>query len=119
MATFDYAASKADADELIAEFGQSATLSRPTFTGPAYNPTPGTPISYAVTVVVLDFEAREVDGTRILAADRKVIMAKAGLATDPRTSDKLILGGVEHAIINVSPLAPGGTVLLYQLQARR
>jgi hypothetical protein len=117
--SFDYARSKATADRLISRFGQTATLRRPTVSGTAYNPSAGTPTDYSATVVVLDYDRREIDGTRILAADRKVLLAAGTLAIEPVTSDKAVIGGIEHSIIDVAPLNPGGTVLLYQLQVRR
>lgn len=117
--SFDYGRSKATADRLVSKFGQSATLRRPTSSGTAYNPTPGQPDDHPVTVVVLDYDRREIDGTRILATDRKVLLAVGNLAIEPATSDKAVIGGVEHSIIDIQPLNPGGLVILYQLQVRR
>ena len=117
---FDYAETKADADELIAEFGQAATLRRPgASTGDAWNPTQGAATDYGCMVVVLSYDYREIDGTRILSTDKKVLLAKASLSAEPATSDRLLISGAEHAIIDVQPLNPGGTVVLYQIQARR
>lgn len=117
--SFDYGRSKATADRLIGRFGSAATLKRPNSSGPAYAPVEGTPTSYAVTVVVQDFANREIDGTRILTGDKKVTMAKGSLAIEPATSDTLVIGGVDHAIVEVRPLNPGGTVIFYEVQARR
>ena len=118
--TFDYTRSKASADRLITRFGQSATLRRPSTTGAAYNPTPGDPDNHPVTVVTLDYSTSEIDGTRILATDRRVLMAKRSLAIEPTSSDKLVIGGVSYSIIPpVKPLSPGGVVVLYELQARK
>jgi hypothetical protein len=116
---FDYAETKADADELIAEFGQAGTLSRPTSTGPTYNPTAGAPASYPVTFVVTDFDVREIDGARIKATDKKVLLANGALAIEPATSDNLLIGGVSHSIEDVQPLAPGGVTVFWTLQVRR
>lgn len=119
MAAFDYAIPKATADRLLARFGQQGTLRRPTTSGTAYNPTQGAPVDHAAIFAVLDFDNREVDGSRVLAADKKVLLAKGALAIEPATSDLLLIGGVPHSIIRVQPLAPGGTVILYEIQARR
>lgn len=118
MTAFDYARSKATADRLIARFGQSATLRRQTNTGTSYQPTITT-TDYACTIVVLDYDLREIDGARVLATDKKVLLAKGSLAIEPTTADKLLIGGVAHSLIDVRPLSPAGTVVLYQLQARR
>lgn len=119
MTAFDYARPKATADRLITRFGQSGTLQRPSTTGPDYNPTIGTPTPYTVTFAVTEYADREIDGERIKSTDKKVLLAKGSLAIEPKTSDKLLIGGVAHSIIRVEPLAPGGTVVMWTLQVRR
>ena len=120
MSAFDYARSKATAARLLARFGQAATLRRPSTGGTAYNPTQGSPADYPVTIVVTDYETREVDGTRILSTDKKVLLAKGSLSVEPATSDLLIeASGAVYKIVNVQPLNPGGTVVMYTIQARR
>lgn len=117
--SFDYATSKATADRLIARFGQSAALLRPVKSGPAYNPTEGEPERHACTVAVLEYTSREIDGTRILATDKKVYLAVGSLTITPGADDALEIGGVKHRIIGVKPLNPAGTVVYYELQVRR
>lgn len=116
--TFDYATSKATADRLIERFGQAVTLKRPTNTGTSYNPTVSW-ASHAGRAVVLNYDNRDVDGTRVLATDKRVMLSKASLSIEPGPQDRLVIGGVEHGIVSVMPLAPGGTTLLYEIQARR
>lgn len=121
---FDYPAAKADADEMIAEFGQTGTLVRPVTTGPVHNPVEGTPLSYPVTFVVIDWTDSEIAGGRVLMTDKKVILAKGNLVVDPTPTDRLVIGGVSHAIIGpdegrgIRTLAPSGIICLYELQAR-
>lgn len=119
MTAFDYAKSKATADRLLARFGQTGTIQRPTAAGAAYNPTPGAPGTHACTFAVLDYTDREVDGERVKRTDKKVLLAKASLAIEPGTSDKLVIGGVAHNIEAVKPLSPAGTVVMYELQVRK
>lgn len=119
MSTANYARMKASADRLITKFGQAATLLRPTSTGTAFNPTPGAPGEYPITVVVEVFSFREIDGTRIKRDDLKVLLAKDALTIEPATSDRLLIGGVEYAIMDVRPENPGGTTLMWTIQARR
>jgi len=105
---------------MIAEFGQNAVLRRPTTTGPANNPVAGAPVDYNVKIVVLEFSRGEVDGTRVLVTDKKVLLAKGALTIDPLTSDKLLIGGIPHTIVPpLEPLSPGGTVVMWTIQARR
>lgn len=119
MASFDYAKSKVTADRLIARFGQTGKIRRPSKTGPAYDPTEGSPNDKACKFVVLEYENREVDGSRVLQTDKKVLLAAGGLAFAPALSDRLLIGGVEHSLINVKPLSPAGSVVFYEAQARK
>lgn len=115
--TFDYARSVATAQRLIANFGQAATLRRKTLTGTAYDPTVAT-TDYDCTVVVENYRYFEVDGTRILAKDKKVFLSTAGLTITPAVGDQILIESIVHQIINLMPLSPGGTVVMYELQAR-
>lgn len=118
--TFNYDRLKATADRLIAAAGQAATLTHPgAKTGTPHNPTIGTPTPEAVTVVVEDYRNFEVDGARIQATDKKVLLARSDLVAAPTTADTLTIGGDVHAIVSVKPLSPGGTALYYEVQARR
>jgi len=120
MTAFDYARPKATAERLITRFGQPGTLRRPASTGPAYNPTAGTPADQAVTFVVTEYSNREVDGTRILATDKKVLLAKGSLTIEPATSDLLLDADAKpYKVIAVMPLKPAQTVVLFELQVRR
>lgn len=114
----DYAEDKADADELIAEFGQEGKVLKYTKTGSDYNPTITFP-EHDCIFAVLEYENREVDGTRVLVTDKKVLLAKGDLSFDPSKDDKLKIGGVDHTIIRSDPFAPGGTTLFIWLQCRR
>jgi len=104
--TNDYLADQADADELIEEFGQAAILTRGATDHPA-------------TVVVLDYANREVDGTRIQATDKRVLVAAGGLEITPKPSDRLKIDGTGHAIVQVKPFAPAGIVVFFEVQARK
>lgn len=108
------------ADELLAEFGQTGTLRRPTNSGSSYNPTPGTPDDHACTFAVMQFDKGEIDGTRVLATDLKVYLAKDDLSIEPATTDLLLIGGVAHQIVPpVTPINPAGTAVYYELQVRK
>jgi len=120
VTAFNYGRPKATADRLIARFGQAGTLRRMLpGSGPAYDPGEPSPDDYAATFAVLDFNGREIDGSRVLATDKKILLANGALAIQPTLSDKLVIGDVEHSIINIETLAPGGTVVMWTLQVRR
>lgn len=119
MTAFDYSRPLATANRLLSRFGQAAVLIRyAPGGGPQHNPGPPTPTNHACTIVVDTYRAFEIDGTMILAGDKKVLLSVEGLAITPTTADKLQIGGVAHTIINVETLSPGGTTLLYTLQVR-
>lgn len=119
MSAFDYGRLRQVADSKIARFGQEAVLSRPTSTGPAHNPVEGEPDTYSVRIVVETYRQNEIDGTRVLRSDLKVMMSKGALAIEPETTDQLLIGGQAHAIVDVRPVSPGGVVLYFEIQARR
>ena len=119
MAGFDYAKSAATADRLIKRFGQAATLIRQVHIGgPDYDPTFAKQ-SRDCTVAVLEYENREIDGSRIQTGDKKVLVSAVGLSPEPSTADRIDIGGEEHAVVSVKPLSPAGTAVFYEVQARR
>lgn len=117
--SYDYSGVRSTAERLIAKFGQPATLITMTATGgDPWNPVTSeseTP----VTVAVFDFKNSDVDGTLIQQNDKRVYLSTNGLSAVPETGNKLEVGGVRHEIISVSPLAPGGVDVRYELQVRR
>jgi len=119
MSTFDYAETKADADELLEEFGQAIILRRYEAGGSPYNPAVGGPYDTDTVGVVLDYGLNEVDGTRVLATDKKVLLAVGSVSDPPTPARKVVIGGVEHAIVSVVTLAPAGTPVMWTLQVRR
>lgn len=119
MSAFDYAETKADVDELIAEFGQTMILRRYDAGGEAYDPTAGGPYDVQVVGAVIDYALGEIDGTRVLATDKKVLVAVGDVTDPPTPAHRLVVSGVEHAIVAVSTLAPAGTVVMWTLQVRR
>lgn len=109
------------ADELLVEFGAAAVLSR-TIAG-GYDPATGTsaPGSVAiqnVTAVCIDYEAKFIDGTLILRGDKQVFMSAKDV-TLPAAGDKFTWQGAEYSVIAVTPLAPAGVVVLFEIQVRR
>lgn len=118
MAGFDYAKARSTAERLIARFGQPGIVRRFTNAGTTYDPEM-TPTDYPCTLVDLDIDERSIDGALIKRGDRTVYLSTAGLSIRPELADKVEIVGVEHAILNVMPLAPGGTNIMFQLQARR
>lgn len=118
MATFDYSRARSTAERLIAKFGQAGAIRRVTSSGPAYDPVQTT-TDHACKLVDLDVDEQTIDGTLIMRDDRLVYLSTAGLSIAPELSDKVVIGGVEHAIMNIKPLSPAGVVVFWELQARK
>ncbi|CAN7169467.1 hypothetical protein LJR202_000282 [Brevundimonas sp. LjRoot202] len=121
MSTFDYSRPLATANRLIEKFGQLGAIRREGApTGPAYDPTPGAPVDHPARFAVMSYGSNEIDGSRILTTDKKVLLAPGSLAVEPTTSDLLVeADGSTLTIIDVDPLKPAETTLLWTVQARR
>lgn len=120
--SFDYASVRdGDVAEVLAEFGVAADLIQ--WTKGAYDPAArshgtGSTVNESVTVVVVSYNEREIDGALIQRRDKRIIMGGAEVA--PRMNDKITVGGTTYEIIDVDPISPDDTVVLaYFIQARK
>lgn len=121
MAAFDYAGMALSADELLREFGSSATLTRTTpgqYDPEAGASTPETVATQTVTAVCIDYENAYIDGSLILRGDKQVFVSPKDI-TPPAAGDKFTWQGAEYSVISVTPLAPSGVTVLIEMQARR
>ena len=119
---FDYIESRDDADELITEFGQAVSLRRTTTSGPEYDPTTTT-ADYATKAAIIDYSTRQIDGTRILATDRRALVAAGPLTALGITSiaapDAIVIGGIAVPVVGPAKrIDPAGTVVMYDVQLR-
>jgi len=121
VSSFDYTKSAATATRLIGRFGAVGAIRRSATTGGnAWDPSSGTTTTtdYPATMVVTDYAQKDVNGTVILATDKKVLVAP-GVAVVPGVTDTLVTpDGATLNIVNVNPLKPAGTVVMYEIQAR-
>lgn len=118
MTGFDYTKTRATAERLIAKFGQQGQLRRITVSGPDYDPVQ-TSQAFACMLVDLDHTQTHFGDTLTQRGDRMIYLSTAGLLVEPTLADRLVVGGVEHAIVDIQPLSPGGIALLWQLRVRR
>lgn len=118
METFDYGNARVTAERLIAKFGQRGSLRRIVNSGPDYDPVQANE-DFACSLVDLDHSQAHVGDTLIQRGDRIVYLSTAGLSITPTLADKVLIGDVEHSIVDLQPLSPGGTVVFWQLQVRR
>lgn len=118
MAAFDYDKARSTAERLIAKFGQKGSVRRITNSGPDYDPVQ-TSEDFACSFVDLDRSQAHVTDTLIQRGDRMIYLSTEGLSITPTLADKVLIGGIEHAIVDIQLLSPGGTVVFWQLQVRR
>ena len=120
---FDYSRLRSTANRLIGRFGpiSPAIFLEPTSgSGDAFNQTEGAPTQHPVDVVVLNYDRKEIDGARILATDKKVLIAVGDGSLTPSSTWSLSIGGIVYQLAApLSPLQPGDTVLLWEAQCRR
>lgn len=108
----------------IADVGQPATLRRDgAVTGPAYDPTYGDPTYSTLTVLDSQQRLRDINGTLIDQTLRTLTVA-TGSTLIPTKDDKVAVGIAKEAvtgatvfseILEVRPLSPSGTTLLYEM----
>lgn len=118
---FDYTRAADTAERLLTTFGARGAIRRQTpGSGPSYDPGPPVLTDHPATVAVTAYTAREIDGTRILARDKKALVSPAGLPIEPTTSDKLLdASGQAYTIVNVEAVRPAEVTVLWKLQVRR
>ena len=106
------------ASELLAEFSQGTVVYTITGapTGPAWNPTPGAPVSYTLDATVQGVEADYVDGSLILATDKQVTCAVFG--AEPSLAGTITIDGKVCQIVRVDKVPGAGTVIAWRIFVR-
>lgn len=120
MAAFDYITSRADADELIEEFGTLAYLRRSANTGTAWEPTVTTQ-DYATFAVRIAFTQRQMAGGNVQLKDQRWLVAAGPLiaaGVEPAVPDSLVVSGEVLPILVNDPLSPAGTGVLFDCHIR-
>ena len=123
---FDYTETAVDAAEAIEEYGQAVTITHivPGVYDPATGLVTNTTTTQAGTGAVIEWDARQVDGTLIKVGDRRLLLSPlntAGAAlTAPVLGDTMTdAAGVIYTL--VAPLkivSPAGTPVLYDCNLR-
>lgn len=116
---FDYIESRDDADELIQEYGQAVQLRRDTQSGPDYDPVITS--TYTDTFAAqIEFTLKQIQSGQVLEGAERWVIAAGPLAavgvTAMNPPDRIKVGAVERSILVAKPLAPAGTVVLFDCQ---
>lgn len=110
MGRFNYTPLSKTAKRLIDRFGYDAAISRKVA---------GVTTTFPVRIVMTEYKPAEKDGQLILQTDRKAILSAIGLTITPDPEDKLVENGNILRIVTVTPTAPAGVAIVYELQVRR
>lgn len=109
----------ATARSLLATYGQAITLKRTT--GDSNDPvtgdvTAGTETEFTPNGVLKPFPDALVDGTRIQASDRELILDDT---VAPEMDDEITIDGQDWTIVRIIGTKPAGTALVWRVQVRR
>lgn len=122
MAGFNYARMQQTVIRLLSRFGPvaGATLIKPGVpTGPSFDPTPGVPVNYTCSAVILDYTINQVDNTNILASDKRILAARPDMSISPDPSWSITVKGTTYRIMAPTrTTAPGDVNLMWDLQCR-
>ena len=95
--------------------GQVVYTITPT-TGPDWNPTPGTPVSYPLDATVQGVAKEYVDGTLILATDLQVTCAV--FAVEPTLAGTITIDGKVCQIVRVDKVPGAGVTIAWRIFVR-
>ncbi len=116
---WDYAEDVADAKEMIAEAGQVGKIVRSgSVTGDRWDPEYSASGETECTFVELEYTTEEIDNSSVKIGDKKLLMSVEGVDPAPDTSCQVEVGDVPYQVIKVTPLSPGGVVIMWTVQVR-
>ena len=98
----------AEVAEALLEVGGAVVIRRSARSGPADNRVTVT-TDYPVTLVQMTIDIKNVVGTLIQIGDKAGMINAAGLPIVPTTADKLVIAGVEWALVSIQPIQPDPT----------
>lgn len=120
--SFDYALFRdGTTKQLLAQFGKPMKVYRRV--EGVYDPATGTAAVTESTLtmngVVVDYTSRQLDGERVKAGDRRVLLDPSGQTKEVAVGDEVIVDNVRHMIVATSHVRPAGTTVLFDCTARR
>lgn len=120
----DYVRLETTAKRLIAANGKAVTIIRPgADTGPEWDPQPGVDTNHAAVMVETGYSltyyspVNRSDG--LVQAGDKLGLISTSVDITPALSDSIQIDGETYGFVDIQPLNPGGTTLLFQIIARK
>lgn len=121
--TFDYSGLSAIAVAQVADKGRDVTYvytTQGTYDASTDSISGQSSTSAIISMLVTNFNFREIDGTLIKSGDRLGLIANgATLSRVPKTGDQVNDGGETFTVVSILNIQPGEEPLLYKLQLRR
>lgn len=111
-----YSRLNATAQRLIRTYGKDATLVRQTQSGPDHDPTI-TETEYTVKMVELQYSMTNRDSTLIQEGDKLGLISTEN--ESPQFDDKIEVNGERFSFVDLQPLSPADTTLLWEFTARK
>ena len=115
--TYDYGPITESATRLITEYGKEYTFTRTT--DGQYDPEAGTTSTATETftknALVLEYNDRDLANGAIIRGDRRMLAEAYGF----EVGDKVDIASDTYQVVNVSETAPGGDIIVTNLQVRK
>lgn len=74
---------------------------------------------YSTYGIITDYLLYEIDGTRVKAGDKKVVLGATSILPTPTPDDSLKINGETWSIVKCLPIMPAGIPILYRIQVRK
>src|SRR6266404_7562465 len=118
---FDYLSARDDADGMIDDFGAPASLRRNVAGGTVFDPILVS-TDYPTLAVKVEFTMKQLAGGNVLNTDERWLVAAGPLTALGVASilpkDLIVVAGLERPVFKADPLAPAGTVVMYDCHIR-
>jgi len=115
--TYDYGPITESATRLITKFGEEYTFTRTT--DGSYNPATGTASTtnetFTKNALVLEYNDRDLANGAIIRGDRRMLVESYQF----EVGDKVDIASDTYQVVNVSETAPGGDIIVTNLQVRK
>lgn len=119
----DVAAGITEAQEVIAEIGETLTLRQisevPIDANQPWLGVQNVPVDTALKGVVSGYRQSDIDNATIQQGDLQMVVLAADLgAVTPATDDQLIWSGATYGVISIDPVPFNNTIPVYVMQVR-
>ncbi len=87
--------------------------------GPSYAPTFDPSTRHVANAIMSNFTVKERDTGLVAINDSKLLVASDQLTISPTTLDKVEIDSTEYQVKSISPVKPGGVVIMWNIHIGR